>query len=162
LNTFARNFRFWTPVIFWLAVIVYESARLSSNVTGSYLWDVLRWLHVRLSAHGFSELHHLLRKAGHVTGYGILCILAFRAWFHTFAGVFQKGLRWRCGALALGMTLLTAILDEWHQSFDPARTSSVRDVALDMAGGIAFLILALFVFRLWRTDAMADMEAVSA
>ena len=65
-------------------------------------------------------------------------------------------------ALALGMTLLTAILDEWHQSFDPARTSSVRDVGLDMAGGIAFLVLALFVLRLWRTDAMADMEAVSA
>jgi VanZ family protein len=115
-----------------------------------------------LSAHAFSELHHFLRKAGHVTGYGILCLLAFREWFQTLGGVLQKRLRPRCAGLALGLTLLTAILDEWHQSFDPARTSSVRDVGFDMVGGVVFLILALFVFRLWRTHPMAGMKAVSA
>jgi VanZ family protein len=149
-------------VLFWLAVIVYESTRLSSNVTGAYLWHILRWLHVPLSAHAFSELHHILRKAGHVTGYGILCLLAFRAWFHTLGGVLQKSLRPRCAWLALSLTLLTAILDEWHQSFDPARTSSARDVGLDMVGGAVFLILALFVFRFWRTSPTPHMEAVSA
>ena len=149
-------------MLFWLAVIVYESTRLSSNVTGTYLWHILRWLHVPLSAHAFSELHHFLRKAGHVTGYGILCLLAFRAWFHTLGEVLQKELRLRCAGLALGLTLLTAILDEWHQSFDPARTSSARDVGLDMAGGVVFLIVALFVFKLWRTHPMANIEAVSA
>lgn len=149
-------------MLFWLAVIVYESTRLSSNVTGAYLWHILRWLHVPLSAHAFSELHHILRKAGHVTGYGILCLLAFRAWFHTLGGVLHKSLRPRCAWLALSLTLLTAILDEWHQSFDPARTSSARDVGLDMVGGAVFLILALFVFRLWRTSPTPHMEAVSA
>jgi VanZ family protein len=162
LSSFSRNFRFWTPVLFWLAVIVYESTRLSSHLTGAYLWHILRWLHVPLSAHAFSELHHFLRKAGHVTGYGILCLLAFRAWFHTLGGVLQKSLRARCAGLALGLTLLTAILDEWHQSFDPARTSSALDVGFDMAGGVVFLILALFLFRLWSTDPRADMEAASA
>jgi VanZ family protein len=162
LNSSSRNFRFWTPVLFWLAVIVYESTRLSSNVTGAYLWHILQWLHVPLSAHAFSELHHLLRKAGHVTGYGILCLLAFRAWFHTLGGVVQKSLRPRCAGLALGLTLLTAILDEWHQSFDPSRTSSARDVGFDMAGGIVFLILALFVFRLWREVQITDMKTASA
>jgi VanZ family protein len=149
-------------VLFWLAVIVYESARLSSNVTGIYLWHFLGWLHVPLSAQGFSELHHLLRKAGHVTGYGILSLLAFRAWFHTLGDLLQKSLRLGCATLALGLTLLTAILDEWHQSFDPARTSSVRDVGLDMAGGITFLLFALFVFRLWRKVRIAHMETASA
>jgi VanZ family protein len=162
LNSSSRNFRFWTPVLFWLAVIVYESTRLSSHLTGAYLWHILRWLHVPLSAHAFSELHHFLRKAGHVTGYGILCLLAFRAWFHTLGGVLQKRLRPPCAGLALGLTLLTAILDEWHQSFDPARTSSVRDVGFDMVGGVVFLIVALFVFKLWRAHPMANIEAVSA
>jgi VanZ family protein len=76
--------------------------------------------------------------------------------------VLQKSLRARCAGLALGLTLLTAILDEWHQSFDPARTSSALDVGFDMAGGVVFLILALFLFRLWSTDPRADMEAASA
>jgi VanZ family protein len=71
-------------------------------------------------------------------------------------------LRARCAGLALGLTLLTAILDEWHQSFDPARTSSARDVGLDMAGGVVFLILALFVFRLWREVRITEMNTASA
>ena len=156
----SRNFRFWVPVIVWLAVIAYESLRLSSAVTGTYLLDVLRWLHLRLSAAGFAEFHHVLRKLGHVTGYGILSLLAFRAWFHTLSDGEGKGLRIRCAALALMTTLLTAVLDEWHQSFDLARTSSFRDVGFDMAGGIGFLLAALFVFRLWRTRAVEEFEAV--
>jgi VanZ family protein len=48
------------------------------------------------------------------------------------------------------MTLITAILDEWHQAFDPSRTSSGWDVALDVTGGAVFLSLAVFVLKFWR------------
>lgn len=153
--------RYWLPTIAWLAVIAVESFALSGNVTGAWLQQVLGWVHIHLSAAAFSEFHHALRKAGHVTGYGILCLLLFRSWFHTLAG--KTGLRsqrFRCAALALSFTLLTAILDEWHQSFDPTRTSSPIDVGLDMCGAIAFLCLALFVFRAWNRVPSEDMEAV--
>ena len=149
-------------MLLWLAVIAIESFFLSSNVTGGWLLYLISRLHIPISAQEFAHLHHWLRKAGHVTGYGILCVLCFRAWWHSFAQDVPRGLRIRCASLALGMTLITAMLDEWHQSFDPTRTSSLRDVGLDLTGGIVFLLIALFVLRLWRGRGMRELEPASA
>ena len=164
MKIITRNFRFWIPVILWLGIIAVESFGLSSNVTGGWLWKLLGLLHIHISWRAFQELHHILRKVGHFTGYGILCVLIFRAWFHTLvprshitrassASLVANALhsiRVRCALLAVNMTLITAILDEWHQAFDPRRTSSGWDVALDVTGGIIFLSFALFVFKMWR------------
>jgi len=177
LKPFTRNLRYWLPVLFWLGVIAYESFRLSSDVTGGWLWRILHFLDIRLSAHHFSQLHHLLRKAGHLTGYGLLCVLLFRSWYHTLFDIDGPGiagtrlgrrtgtdtarLRWRCIALALGMTLLTAVLDEWHQSFDMSRTGTYRDVVLDFVGAVCFLAIALLGFKLWPRPAVKELEEVS-
>ena len=179
MKLFIRNFRYWLPTLLWLSVIAYESFRLSSAVTGSWLWHILQFLHVRISAESFTALHHLLRKAGHLTGYGLLCVLLFRSWFHTLSedpGLGEAGhtaqqsslnspkpgLRWRCAALALSMTLVTAMLDEWHQSFDLSRTGTPWDVALDLAGGVCFLWIALFGLKLWQTHQVEKLQQVSA
>ena len=165
MKIITRNFRFWVPVVLWLGIIAVESFSLSSNVTGGWLWKLLRLLHVHASWQALQELNHILRKTGHFTGYGILCVLIFRAWFHTFVfhsritrtssesprvGNALRSIRVRCALLAVNMTLLTAILDEWHQAFDSSRTASGWDVALDVTGGIIFLSFALFVFKFWR------------
>lgn len=181
MKLFVKNFRYWLPTLLWLGVIAYESFRLSSAVTGSWLLQILHLLHVQISSRTFSELHHFLRKAGHLTGYGLLCVLLFRSWFHTLlesdrttlqtaseggldlprnSGV--AGLRRRCAVLALSMTLVVAILDEWHQSFDLSRTGTPWDVALDLTGGVCFLLIALFGFRLWQTRQVEELEEVSA
>jgi VanZ family protein len=151
LKPTTHNSPYWVPVLVWLGVIAIESFSLSSNITGGWLEEVLRLLHIHLSASTFATFHHLLRKAGHVTGYGILCLLVFRAWYHTLFESSRSHLLLICAVLALGITLATAVLDEWHQSFDPARTSSIWDVGLDVTGGIIFLIVALFVLRVWRS-----------
>jgi len=179
LKAFRRNFRYWLPVLLWLGVIAFESFRLSSDVTGSWLWRIIHLLHIRISASQFAELHHLLRKAGHLTGYGLLCLLLFRSWYHTLfdtgeeviAGSASKrgrksarhspALRWRCVALALGLTLLTAMLDEWHQSFDVSRTGTPWDVVLDFVGALCFLAIALFGLGLWPTQPVEELEQVS-
>ena len=141
--------------------------KLSSHVTGGWLLHLLGLLDIQISVAAFSRLHHFLRKAGHVTGYGIFCLLLFRAWFHTLRSSHGVGpgearngksaapeelrvIHLRCAALSIAMTLLTAVLDEWHQAFDVARTSSPWDVALDVTGGVTFLAFALFVLRRWR------------
>lgn len=121
-------------------------------------------LHIQMSGEEFNRFHHYLRKTGHVTGYGILCLLSFRAWFHTLSERMTN--RWRnvrayCAAFAIGLTLLTAALDEWHQSFDPRRTASIRDVGLDVGGGFLALVLAILVFRMWRRSPRSEVEAVS-
>jgi VanZ family protein len=52
--------------------------------------------------------------------------------------------------LALLSTLLLASWDEWHQSFLPNRTSSVRDVGIDFCGAVAAQLVLLAVLSLWR------------
>jgi len=170
LKSLIRNFRYWLPTFFWLGVIAYESFRLSSAVTGSWLWEILKLLHVHLSAQSFSALHHFLRKAGHLTGYGLLCLLLFRSWFHTLADPYPEDghsmaksrIRWKSAALALSMTLVTAILDEWHQSFDLSRTGTPWDVVIDFSGAILFLLIALFAFKRWQVRRVEKLEEVSA
>jgi VanZ family protein len=164
LNSFLRIFRFWLPVVLWLAVIALESMFLSSKVTGGWLWRIYRFLHVPIDIDAFDRFHHLLRKTGHVAGYGILCILAFRARYRTLLDAKSKSrftLRRHSAVLALGLTLLTATLDEWHQSFDPSRTGTIRDVGLDMMGGVIFLSVALLVFRRLRETAAGKLETAS-
>ena len=156
-----RTFIYWVPALLWLAVIALESFRLSSAITGTYLWELLNWLNFHLSGSAFARFHHLLRKAGHVTGYGILCLLLFRSWFHTLPWA-RRGLKMRSAAFSLGMTLLTAILDEWHQAFDPSRTGSIRDVGLDLTGAALFLLVAIFVFRAWREIPIEELETAAS
>jgi VanZ family protein len=155
-------------------VIAYESFRLSSAVTGSWLWEILKLAHVHLSAESFSALHHFLRKAGHLTGYGLLCILLFRSWFHTLqdsgendsavnnAQPGTRDVRWHCAILSLTMTLITAVLDELHQSLDLSRTGTPWDVALDLTGAVLFLFIAVFGLRLWQRRPVKALEEVSA
>jgi VanZ family protein len=125
-----------------LGVIVWESMRLSGFVTYIWLVKLLTALHIRLSGLQLMQLNHFLRKTGHVSGYGVLCVLAFRAWRRTLSSGAVLA-----AVFALFTTLATASLDEWHQSFVPGRTGTPVDVAIDMAGAALFLGVALALFR---------------
>src|SRR5205085_3824850 len=143
----------WLPPILWLGVIAWESFRLSSNVTGVWLYDLLSAAHISVSYPQFENLHHFLRKLGHFAGYGVLTLLFFRAWLHTLRPeVSSTRFRLRCASLALIVTLFTAMADEWHQSMDLTRTGTSRDVALDMAGGITAQILAFGIYTGWKRN----------
>ena len=149
----------WLPPILWLGVIAWESFRLSSNVTGVWLYDLLSAAHLPVSYPQFEALHHLLRKLGHFAGYGLLTLLFFRAWFYTLrAERSSTRFRLRCAVLALTVTLLTAMADEWHQSFDLSRTGTSRDVALDMTGGITGQILAFWVYTSWKRNFLTTKD----
>ena len=136
----------WIPAGIWLGVIIIEStSALSSENTGRFLYPVLHFL-FRLDPLRFPTWHFLLRKAGHVLGYGILSVLLFRAWRVTIRVADDP--RWSMvwAGVALFMTAFVASLDEWHQTFLPSRTGSIRDVALDSVAGLAAQVLLLF----WR------------
>jgi VanZ family protein len=53
----------------------------------------------------------------------------------------------RAALLAWLGTLSVAALDEWHQTFIPSRTGTVRDVGLDSVAGVAFLVIAYWWLR---------------
>ena len=141
----------WIAAILWLIVIAIEStALLSSNNTSRILYPVLHFL-FGVGWDRFEIWHFYIRKGGHVVGYAILSILAFRAWRETFpaGGSPRWTLRW--SSIAVLMTLLVASLDEWHQSFLPSRTGRWQDVVLDTSAGIAAQIILFMWLRRKRS-----------
>ncbi len=74
----------------------------------------------------------LLKKGGHMVAYALLTTLWQRA-LET-----RRSSR-RAAWLALGITLLYAISDEYHQTFIPGRNGTGLDVLVDMAGALGGL-----------------------
>lgn len=142
----------WIPALIWLGIIAIESTGLlSSENTGRFLYPLLHFL-FGVDPLRFALWHFLLRKSGHVVGYGILSVLLFRAWRATIPVL--KHSRWSMvwARVALFMTALVASLDELHQSFLPSRTGTIRDVLLDSAAGLAAQVVLFFALRGWQTS----------
>lgn len=139
--------RAWVPVAVWLGVIALESTSMASAAnTGTWLKMLLSLLPGNLSGPAFQLIHFALRKSGHFIGYGVLGLLFFRA---LRATVLRSAVR-----LAGWSVLLTAVvasLDEFHQSFLPSRTGSVRDVLLDTLGAACLLTISLLCLWLHQS-----------
>jgi VanZ family protein len=69
----------------------------------------------------------ILRKLAHITEYAVLAVLLARV---------------VSARLALGLALLYAIADEFHQTFVRGRHGSPVDVAVDLVGIVAGLLVA--------------------
>jgi VanZ family protein len=135
----------WIAAILWLIVIAIEStAWLSAINTSRLLYPIFHFL-FGMSREHFEPWNYILRKIGHVVGYGFLSYLLFRAWRETLPRVAQLGanLRWtlRWSAVAVLGTAIVASLDEWHQTFIPSRTGRWQDVVLDTSAGVATQVL---------------------
>ena len=75
-------------------------------------------------------------------------------WFRACRG--QLG--WTSGrafSLALGVCLAMALMDEGHQALFASRTSSLRDVALDLSGA-AVAALVTWIIRPYRVRPLAE------
>jgi VanZ family protein len=117
-------------VIFWLS-----SARWSAENTGSVIVPLLQWLLPWATPVQLAALHGLARKAAHLTEYGILGALWYRA--------FVRGASARPGVAgwtAFGIAVGWAIVDEVHQSTTATRTASTRDVVLDAVGALLAIV----------------------
>jgi len=139
----------WLAAILWLILIAVEStAYLSASNTGRILYPLLHFL-FGLDWTRFEDWHFYIRKTGHVIGYGMLSFLLFRAWRATLPAM--SGSRWTMhwATIATLGTAFVASLDEWHQSFIPSRTGTIRDVILDTCAGIAVQILIFVWWKAW-------------
>ncbi len=129
------------PVVAWMVLIVAGSTdALSAEHTSRFLVPFLRWLDPQISAATIATMHFLLRKVGHLTEYGILAALLWRALSGTFTS--KKGSS--VAAIALGTAALFAASDEFHQSFIPTRTAAPEDVLIDIFGAILGIALCFF------------------
>jgi VanZ family protein len=150
-----------------LAIIAMESSdRFSGAHTLGMLRALLALFSIHPSAHALTLLNVVLRKCGHVLGYGLLSFLFFRACRGTFralsgdydwrtsrlrrpeAHAFHILWQWSWALLAMAVTALTAAADELHQMTIPSRGGSWWDVLLDsVAGLLAQILILLFAVR---------------
>jgi VanZ family protein len=104
----------WLPVVAWMGLIFYLSAQPDlPSPTSGWVGD-------------------LLSIVGHAFMFGVLAVLWARA----------LGARRLALPLALVLTLLYALFDEFHQSFVPGRHADPLDLVCDGAGAA----LALWVW----------------
>jgi VanZ family protein len=163
LNPNQKNLlKAWIAAILWLIIIAIESTNLASSAnTSRILYPLLHYL-FGLDLPRFEYWHFFIRKGGHVVGYAILSILAFRAWRETFPARGNPLWTVRWSAIAILMTAFVASLDEWHQSSIPSRTGRWQDVVLDTCAGIAaqvLIILWLKTLAKRKASSRADQAA---
>lgn len=94
---------------------------------------------------GFIEF--FLRKATHFSVFAVLALVFYRVLRYRLP--FGVALPW--SAL---LSMLVAVLDEWHQTFTPDRTGMVGDVLLD-ASGSASMLLVVTIVHLYSRKTMS-------
>jgi len=117
----------WTVLIAWFSTDTWSAAGTAPRLLAG-----LHWVLPGASPEQLDVLHWLARKTAHVVEYAVLAVLWSRA--------LASRDRPRGWITPLGLTILTAVLDELHQSTTSARTASVTDVILDSAAASAALI----------------------
>jgi VanZ family protein len=116
----------WGPPILVMAIIFVVSATPGSDIPGFGHWDTL------------------VKKGGHMLGYALLAIALYHALSNGRRSAKLLFL------LATCFVALYAASDEFHQRFTAGRTSSVRDVCIDVTGGLIGIAIARLA--LWRTQ----------
>jgi VanZ family protein len=100
----------WGPAVLFMIIIFSASATPGSDLPEFGVWDLL------------------VKKGGHMLGYAILAA----AYFHGLNN--GRNLTRSQYAAAVGLTVLYAATDEFHQRFTPGRSPSVYDVLIDAVG----------------------------
>lgn len=151
LGIIARN---WWPVAVWLGIIRVESTGYaSSQNTFRLLYQTMALVFGRVNYQLIFELDHVLRKSGHFIGYAVLSGLTFLALRNTYRDRVSSSLprpwgrslgdfwRWEWSLIAILLTLVTASMDEIHQTFLPSRSGRWQDVLLDTSGAVALQLI---------------------
>jgi VanZ family protein len=134
----------WMPVIGWMFLIfVSSTAVLSAEQTSHVVVPFLLWLNPQNSVATITTIHLALRKLGHVAEYAILAALLWCALRSTLISVRSIAIAW----LVFFASAVFAASDEFHQSFVPVRTASVKDVMIDICGATVALALCVVLRR---------------
>lgn len=123
-----------------------ESTGISRTLT-LYIMNIFGDYQEPLSTEEFQlvlEVEHIIRKIAHFSIYTFLgfCLMGLMS-------MFKISKKLKIGA-SLGVGVLYACLDEFHQSFIPGRTALVGDIFIDTAGvitGIIFMSILIFIYH---------------
>ncbi|HEX9047051.1 MAG TPA: VanZ family protein [Verrucomicrobiae bacterium] len=135
----AEVLRYWLPVVAWMALVFSASSDAHSYQHSSRLFEpLLRWLFPAMPPATVAEIHHLFRKACHLTEYAIMAWLLWRAMRKPVKND-PRPWSWTEAGVALAVVFVYAASDEWHQMYVPTRTAHFSDVMIDTCGGAVAL-----------------------
>jgi VanZ family protein len=131
--TLNKALKYWSPVILWMAVTFFMSTGLfTAENTSRIIGPIIHFLFPSATHHQINLIHEVIRKLAHVTEYFVLGLLLFRA----FRSDSITPKAWRFALFSLGLVVLYAASDEFHQTFVAMRTPSIIDVGIDTFGGV--------------------------
>jgi VanZ family protein len=135
--------RFGPPVVWMVIISGFSTDSFSTDQTSRLILPFLHWLLPSATPETLALLHGGIRKAAHLTEYGILALLWYRA-------LRRIGTGWQTRAGLIALTIAAAFggLDELHQAWVPSRTASIVDVGWDSMG--AALALTMVSVLQWR------------
>ena len=140
MRRFLKN---WLPVIVWVGVIFLGSTDLmSAEHTSRFIVPFLRWLKPDISAETLASIHFIVRKCTHVGEYAILALLLLRA--ATLMTNSKRSIPILYLSV-LGVSLIVAATDEFHQTFVASRGASVQDIMIDSSGAVLGLVIASII-----------------
>jgi VanZ family protein len=120
---------YWLPPVLWMLFISPLNELLTSRSTSSLVMPLITWLLPYASQKTAEAMHMILRKTGHFLEYAFLAFLLFRA-FSSRRKTFQFTYILYAALISLGYSAL----DEYLQTFSPARTGSFQDWLIDASG----------------------------
>jgi VanZ family protein len=129
-----KRLTWWLPPLAWMAVIFYFSSQSGLPQAESGLLDFA------------------IKKLAHLFEYAVLACLLLRA-CRSSASLRRSQAKPAGHPLldgpalaAIGLAALWAVLDEFHQSFVPTRTATLRDVLIDFAA----ILLSVLAVAWWQ------------
>lgn len=132
-----------------LVIFAGSTDLLSAGNTSKFLVPMIRWFKPDASWRTIHRVQTIIRKAGHLTEYAILAVLTWRALRSETGGEAERDRFRRVVWIVLGVALLYAAADEFHQTFIPSRTGNAYDVLIDTAGAAIGLAL-IWCWGRWR------------
>jgi len=153
LNFLSRRGTVWpyAPLVLWMMIVLALGTGLGAmDETSRFIGPFLKWLLPNAPAETIRFIHALIRKFAHFAEYSVLAFLAWNA-FRYFS---------RPVLFAFLLSVAVAVIDEFDQSFNSARTSSVYDILLDCTGAaLTCLVIWLAVARRGPSDANVDDQS---
>ena len=144
-----RNFKYWVPVILGMIFIYWMSTEgFASRSTSRFIEPIIRFFVPSISRKEIFVINGVIRKLAHVFEYMMLGILLFRAFR---AGSYERRW-WRWAGYSLGVVVLYAMIDEFHQLHVPLRTASIVDVGFDILGGFLGQCISIIYYDRQRPE----------
>lgn len=122
---------FWLFMLIAFTTLIFLNSSLPMSESGKMSGELADCIYGFCSAAGIdagSDLEHQLRKAAHFCGFALQGLLLWKV----FAAFHVRSYTATGYIFFLG--LLTAVVDEYIQSFAYGRNASVNDVLLDFSG----------------------------